>query len=114
MINEAIKKITDEMMAENDPLILMIEEHLTGICTNDRVAEKLLTEGKTIRAVRDQLYAKAKPIAEKNRAGNTGGAHISDAECLQAAEDYYGITEEDKKGGRRSSSAGIIDITDLL
>ena len=114
MINEAIKKITDEMMKENDPLVLMIEEHLTGICTNDRVAEKLMAEGKTIKAVRDQLYAKARPIAEKNRIGNAGGAHISDAECFQAAEEYFGITEEDKKGGRRSPSAGIIDITDLL
>lgn len=114
MINEAIKKLTDEMMKENDPLILMLEEHLTSICTNDTVAWKILTEGKTIKAVRDQLYARARPEAEKNKKGNAGGAFISDAECFRAAEEYFGITEEDKQDRKKPASAGIIDIMDLL
>lgn len=114
MINKAIAKITNEMMQENDPLVQMIEEHLTKICTNEDIATKLLIEGKTLKEVKDKLYAKAKIKAEKNRNGNAGGAHISDEECFAFAEDYYGITEEDKQETKKPVKADVIDITQFL
>ena len=49
MIDKAIAKLTQEMMEANDPVIQMIEEHLTEVCTTDEIAEKILAEGKTLK-----------------------------------------------------------------
>ena len=96
--NDAIAKLATEVMHEEDSLIQMLEEHLTSICLNDHVAGKILQNGKTLKEIRDQLYAKAKPAALKNRKGDSGGCNISDAECFCLTEEYFGITEEDKAG----------------
>lgn len=109
MIDKAIARITDEMMKENDPLITMLEEHLTSICTTEAVAGKLLQEDKTLKGASQIIWDEAR----KRRVGN--GAHIPDAECCRMAEEYYGITEEDKAGGRRpSTKPDVIDITQFL
>lgn len=49
MINKAIEKLTKEMMKMNDPFSQAIEEYLTGICTSDTVAAKILQEGKSLK-----------------------------------------------------------------
>lgn len=108
MIDKAIARITDEMMKENDPLITMIEEHLTEICTTEVVAEKLLREGKTLNGASKVIWAEA----SKRKQGN--GAHIPDAECYEMAEEYFGITEEDKAGRLRAVKSDVIDITQFL
>lgn len=38
MIDKAIAKLAQEMMEANDPVIQMIEEHLTEVCTTDGTA----------------------------------------------------------------------------
>lgn len=108
MINKAIAKITDEMMQENDLLITMIEEHLTNICTTEAVAQKLMNEGKTLKACSKVIWAEA----EKRKKGR--GAHIPDTECYEMAEKYFGITEEDKAGQKKAAVADVIDITQFL
>jgi len=107
MMDRAIEKITKEMMEANDPLVTMLEEHLTSICTNDKVAEKLLQEGKTLKEVSTKLWS----MASKRKQGS--GAHIPDAECFHIAEEYYGITEEDK-AGRGKTDDNVVDIFDFL
>ena len=107
MMDKAIEKLTREMMEANDPLVTMLEEHLTNICTNDRVAEKLLQEGKTLKEVSTKLWN----MASKRKQGS--GAHIPDAECFLVAEEYYGITEEDK-AGRGKADDNVVDIFDFL
>jgi hypothetical protein len=108
MIDKAIARITDEMMKANDPLITMLEEHLTGICTTDAVAEKLLQEEKTLKGASKIIWDEART----RKVGN--GAHISDAECCEMAEAYFGITEEDKAGCRKAAKQDVIDITQFL
>lgn len=107
MVNKAIETITKEMMEANDPLVTMLEEHMTDICTNDKVAEKLLQEGKTLKEVSAKLWN----MASKRKKGS--GAHISDTECFHVAEEYYGITEEDKAGGNKTDDK-VVDIFDFL
>jgi len=107
MLDRAIEKLTKEMMEVDDPLITMLEEHLTSICTTTRVAEKILAEGKTLKEVRDKLWE----MAKERKKGN--GAHIPDAECYHVAEEYFGITEEDKIG-RSKTESNVVDIFDFL
>lgn len=107
--NKAIARITEEMMKQsNDQLILMVEEHLTEICTTEAVAEKLLNEEKTLAGCSKILWAEA----GRKKVGS--GAFISDAECLEIAEKYYGITEEDKAGRPGSQGDNVIDIFQFL
>ena len=114
MINEAIAKITDEMMKIDTPHAVAVEEHLTSICKTEVVAMKLLDESKTLKGFMDQLLEEAK----KRKKGNV--AYIAPDEVYQMAEDYYGITEDDKKAvpvavlDYSSRPADIIDITSLL
>lgn len=102
MIDQAIAHITEQMMKLNQPLVQMIEEHLTTICTTNAVAEKLLNKEKTLKELSDQIWKEA----EKRKKGN--GAFIPDKEISEIAENYFGITEQDKAGNK------VIDIRDLL
>ena len=112
MINEAIAKITDEMMKLNDPLAQMIEEYLTGICINDKVAGKLLQENKNLAELKNQLWREA----GNRKRGN--GAYIPNSEIYEMAEAYFGITEDDKNGSQRKTAPGkatpVIDISKFL
>lgn len=108
MLDKAVARITDEMMKANDPLITMIEEHLTSICNTAAVAMKLLAEDKTLKGASSLIWAEA----QKRKKGN--GAHIPDAECYEMAEKYFGITDEDKQVVRQKPKADVIDITAFL
>ncbi|MCI7301300.1 PcfK-like family protein [Ihubacter massiliensis] len=105
MIDKAIAQITDEMMIINQPLIQLIEEHLTSICTTEAVAEKLLAKDKSLRELNDAIWSEA----EKRKSGK--GAYIPEPEIFTMAEAYYGITKADKN---TSGSADVIDILDLI
>ena len=65
MIDKAIEKLTKEMMKLNNPFAQAIEEHLTEICTSDAVAEKILQEGKSLKAACDSI----REVAKKNAVG---------------------------------------------
>lgn len=108
MINKAISHLAEQMMKNQEAYIVAIEEHLTNICTNEKIAQKLLAEGKTV----DGAFNAMKKKAEK--AAKNGSACFRDEEGFQIVEEYYGITEEDKGARRSVGSAKIIDITDLL
>lgn len=106
MINKAIAHITDQMMKLNQPLVQLIEEYLTEICTTEAVAEKLLAEGKTLKELNDRMWSEA----AKRKTGQ--GAYIPEPELYAMAEEYYGIAEEDKQKQHKASD--VIDIRDLL
>ena len=109
MINKAIAHITDQAMKAGDELSRFLEEHLTEICTNERIAEKLLNEEKTLKEINDQMWAKA----EKRRKGNFAG--IDSRELYDMLESYYEITEADKQHNRQKSKSNtVIDISGLL
>lgn len=112
MINEAIERITNEMMKLKDPLVQMIEEHLTEICINDHVAEKLLQEDKTLSELKSKIWSEA------GRRRNGNGAHIPDSEIYEMAEAYYGITEDVKSmiPGKTApvKATPVIDISQFL
>ena len=101
--NEAIARITDEMMKANDPLIQMLEEHLTKICTNEEIAAKLLAEDKTLKGASSIIWAEAKKRQQGNKAG------IPDAECCEIAEEYFGITPGMKNQTTRTAIVNILD-----
>lgn len=102
-IGKAIKKITEEMMEnQNNTAIRVIEEHLTSICTTNEVAEKILNEEKTLRGALEAIRNEA----QKEKVGNC--ACIDDKRGFEIVEKYFGIEEEDKKFNK------IIDIIDLI
>ena len=90
MINEAIEKLTKEMMKMNDPFSQAIEEHLTGICTSDTIAAKILQEGKSLKGACDSI----REVAKKNAVGGVGA--VSDEDAYRMAEEYYGINRTEK------------------
>lgn len=101
MINEAIAKITDEMMKIDTPLAIGIEEHLTEICKSENVAAKLLDKGKTLKTCCDKVTAEA-----KKRAKN-GVAYIPPSEVFAMVDEYYGISDIHEPAQR-------INVMDLL
>ena len=99
MINKAIEKLTKEMMKMNDPFAQAIEEHLTGICTNEHTAERILQEGKSLKGACDEIRSKA-------RKGARGGVVIvSDVDAYRIAEEYFGIEKR---------SAGMVNVLELI
>lgn len=101
--NEAIARITDEMMRADDPLIQMLEEHFTKICTNEEIAIKLLAEDKTLKGASTIIWAEAKKRQIKS------GAWVPDEECCEMAEDYFGITPDMKNIMTRAAIVNILD-----
>lgn len=108
MKDKAIARITDEMMKINTPHAQAVEEYLTGICTTDAVAEKLLDESKSLKGFLDELLKEAR----KRSKGNV--AYIAPEEVWEMVEKYYGITEEDKSSMVAVTAEDIIDISDFL
>lgn len=100
MINEAIKRITEEMMAIDTPLAQGIEEHLTEACTSEAVAEKLLDPKKSLKGICKDITAEAKKRAKD------GVAYIPPEEVFKMVDDYYGIGSAPKRDH--------IDVMDLL
>lgn len=100
MINEAIEKLTKEMMKMNDPFSQAIEEHLTGICTSDTIAAKILQEGKSLKGACDSI----REVAKKNAVGGVGV--VSDENAYRIAEEYYGI--------KRAEKHETLNVLDLL
>jgi len=88
--NKAIEKLTKEMMKMNDPVAQAIEEHLTGICTSDTVAAKILQEGKSLKGACDSI----REVAKKNAVGGVGA--VSDEDAYRMAEEYYEINRAEK------------------
>jgi hypothetical protein len=104
--NEAIEKITKEMMEANDPLFQAVEEHLTEICTNDQVADCILQEGKTLKGAVDILWNEAKKLQKNSR------ACIRSDMAFDMVEKYYGIAPDMKN--TTVSRAAIVNILDEI
>ena len=104
MIDKAIARITEEMMKIDDPLAVMIEENLTAACTNDFVANRLLSPDKTLKEICDQIYDKA-----KKKANGKSGLYWPDEDVITMAKEYYGINNVSAGTGSEK-----IDILDLI
>lgn len=113
MIDKAIARITDEMMKVNHPFAVFIEEYLTSICTNDRIAEKLLNPQKSLKGFVDKTVAEMRKVAQQGGSG-AQSAGLPDVEFHRRAEEYYGITDEDKAGRKKIIKSDVIDITQFL
>lgn len=100
MIDKAIAKITKEMMESENPAIRRIEEHLTGICTNEAVAQKILSDGKTLGGAYEAMKAEARRMA-----GGSGEICIPDEDGFRIVDRYFGIED---------ATAKKIDVMDLL
>ena len=95
MLNEAIKKIKDEMDKNNNPYIKVVGEFLLQhLNTNPEAAEKVLDKEKSIIKSLDEM----RKAAEKKKVGNC--AVLTDEEGFEIVLKYFGI-----KG-----SAGAIQI----
>lgn len=105
MINEAIKKITDE--AENKAHLIPLEEHLTNIC-NEKIAGKILQEDKHLADAFKTIRTHAKSKAQG------GVAVLTDEEVYSLLEKYYGITEEDKTAQASAPDELSVSIEDFL
>lgn len=91
MINEAIKKITDEMMKINDPVAQGIEEYLTGICTTESVAQRILDPSKKLEEIHKKVWDEARRRKKRNC------AFIPEAEVYEMVRSYYGIGQVQHK-----------------
>lgn len=108
LTNKAIAHITEQMMEQDNPAIVAIEEHLTELCTTEAVAHKLLADGK-------RLSNALKAIEKEARKRAVGGCGcVPSDEGFRIVEDYYGITETDKRSSLCKSTAPLIDISQFL
>ena len=111
IIDKAIAKITDEMMAiqSKEPMAVPIEEHLSSICTNDIIAGRLLrslSEGKTLKGCISSLWSEAR----KRKIGSV--AVMSDTEAFELVDKYFDIEPQEQKNIK--AAAQTIDIMDFL
>ena len=102
--DDAIRKITDEMMKIGDPLAQGIEEYLTGICTTEMIADRLLDPGKSLDEIHKEIWDEAK----KRKKGNC--AYIPSDEVFRMVRSYYGIDTDNRGQMHREK----IDVLDLL
>lgn len=100
LTDKAVAKITEEMMSLGVPIAQAIEEYLTGKCTTDAVAEKLLVEEKSLSGAVKMIWDEAR----KRRKGNC--AYIPPEEVYEMVDTYYGINE--------TEATEVIDIMSLL
>lgn len=105
MINKAIAKLTEE--AKNDKMLILLEEHLTNLCTTDAIAEKILNKDKSLGKFFEELKNYAKSIAKGNSVA------ISDEEVYQRLRDYYGITDEEP-AAEEEQTEEILDVLDFM
>ena len=115
LIDQAIARITDQAMELDNTFTTFIEEHLTEICTNDKVAEKLLNTEKSLEEFLNIQESEMKEQARKKGTGHQC-AGLSDAEFYRRAENYFEITEEDKSSItiHQKQDKKIVNIMDLL
>ncbi len=111
--DQAIEKVTKEALALKNNFATFIEEHLTEICVNDTVAEKLLT-GKPLKDFCKNCQDEARKKARSQGSGFQV-AGFPDQEYFEMVEKFYGITEEDKTPQHQATPAGnVINIMDFL
>lgn len=109
--DQAIAKITEEALKINNNFSVFIEEHLTAICTNDRIADKLLNSDKTLADFCHSCESEARERARKQGSGFQING-LPDAEYQEMVEKYYGIAETDK-GLRPAAEGKVFDIMDF-
>lgn len=107
-IDMAVAKITDEAAKINTNFAIFLEEHLTSICVDDYIAEKLLAEDKNLKTIHDKIEKEAKETANKGQ-GQVRIIGKPDAEIYSELEEYYGIGTEQIK-----AEAKKIDVLDLI
>lgn len=89
MLNEAIKKIKDEMDKNNNPYVKVVGEFLLQhLEINPGAAEKILDKEKSIIKSLDEM----KKAAEKKKVGNC--AVLTDKEGFEIVLKYFGIKEK--------------------
>ena len=89
MLENAIKKIKDEMEKENNPYVKVIGKYLLGVLKdNESAAEKILTEDKTIMKSLKEM----EKAAQKVKVGNIG--ILTDEEGYAIVLKYFDITKE--------------------
>ena len=106
--DRAIAHITEQMMADSEnSAIRCIEEHLTGLCMTDTVAEKLLVPGKTLKGALSEIESTAKQISRR------GVVCVPPDEGFRIVERYYGIDGSDKTAHASVSKPKVVDLFDF-
>lgn len=98
----AIEKLTKE--CEGKEYLIPFEEYLTSICTNDRIASKILDPTKNL----EDCFKTMREIAKKRQVN--GCTVIGPNEGFLIIQKYYGINDEELKGGQRD----VMDILDFI
>lgn len=102
LTDRAIARITEECQKRD--YLVPFEEYLTSIM-NDKVAEKVLDEKKTLQGCFERMQSIARGRAK------SGCAFIPPDEGFSIIRDYYGINLTEKIGPKEPD---VIDIMDFL
>ena len=100
LTDQAIAKMAEEIKGKDH--LIPFEEYLTGICTTDDVAEKILAEGKSL----EKCFRHMEGIARKRKTGNF--AYIPPEEGFSIIREYYGI--KNKPAAREPEAVDIMDL----
>lgn len=100
LTDQAIAKMAEEIKGKDH--LIPFEEYLTGICTTDDVAEKILAEGKSL----EKCFRHMEGIARKRKTGNF--AYIPPEEGFSIIREYYGI--KNKPAERKTETVDIMDL----
>lgn len=109
MVKEAIKKINDEIEKEDNSYVQVIGKFLLEkLESNPAVAEKILTEDKTIMKSLNAM----KKEAEKNRVGNC--AVLTDQEGFKIVLNYFDIDDTINHKKKKENVNFDVKLDDLL
>lgn len=104
MVEEAVRKIEEEIKRENNPYVKVIGEFLIKqLDVNPGVAEKILNKDKSILSSLGEM----KKVAEKKKSGNC--AILTDEEGFAIVLKYFGIESQVIKEVKREASK-VVDI----
>ncbi|MBK5254008.1 MAG: hypothetical protein JJE03_06090 [Peptostreptococcaceae bacterium] len=101
--NQAIEKLTKEMMEANNPFVQALEEYLTELCRHAAVAEKITKSNKTLKELEKEVMA----VAKSRAVGSVG--QVSDVEAFTMARAFFDIDEEDYKEQQEVSNIDVLD-----
>lgn len=109
-INEARAKITKESEDIGGALAIFIEEYVNSFCTNDAVADSILS--KNLKDLISNIEKKARDIARQKGSGHQS-TYITHEEVEEMAEEFYQLQGKPMRR-KASSSPDKVDVLDLI
>jgi hypothetical protein len=110
MIEKAIEKINAKMQkSPDDKYLEVVGEYIIDRVHDQRTAEAVLAEGKTLSGACDAIRAEARKNAKSSILSGTVGV-IRDDEAFKIVDKYFGFDDAEHVPTASASSAPVLDL----